>query len=1084
MFRSIISAVILATSVPLGAAPATEDFEQPYSGPAAQGNHVLGYWTFDSTNDLRGVSKFRHPYRMQGARFLANGKSGRGIESFPGFPVQDAKHAAVVRHHAALSPEGKFTCEMWLQPKPEFAPKLQGFLLDKKYVAHQDYQWTLSPANGNGQRRMRVSLGFGSDSATFTSQYADFSTNEWTHVAFAYNGAGTVTFFRNGAFAGDDTKNRHGAIHPGNYELSIGDRRGSNYGGFPGYIDQVRICSGELEFRPLMAAYVSERDTFVRMEAGAEMTIQVANQKNNVLTDVEISVVLGESIANTVTLDTVKSRATNRMTVKLDTRLRPGTYPLQVNMAHSSGKWSGTGTFPITIVPRQLPNRMPVVMWGLGSAQAITEEMDRLTDIGFTHCLGLPADYQGIYQAEKPIPATRADRIAENKRMLNLALANDVRLVSNLVPGRWARGLKEFQRIDRQGKSYSRHDVVGLNPEIQQFCENVGHSVIDTYGNFPAFDAAMIHTEVRGESQVSFTPIEIEAYRRASGREIPPEVRIKNGVEYGKLKNFPKNRIIPDNDPILSYYRWFWAHGDGWNHLHSAVHRGLNSNPNRKIWTFHDPAVRTTSVFGSGGNVDFLSQWTYSYPEPIRIGTATDELFAMAAGANQAQRVMKMTQIIWYRSQTAPIAKPGQTNASPQSAWEDKDPDAAYITIAPMHLREAFWTKLSRPIQGIMYHGWQSLVKGKVPYAYRYTHPQTQHELKRLIHEIIKPLGPTLKQVPDRASDVAYLQSFTSQMFARRGTYGWNYRWSGDGYLVAQYAQLQPQIVYEQSILRDGLDRYKLLFLFDCDVLTESIAQRVRSFQQGGGIVIGDENLAPGIRANLTIPSFKRPKQADEAKQLLLARADDLKNKLAGRYQRFIQSDNPEVITRARRFAETDYVFAINDRREFGTYVGQYGLVMEDGLPASASLRLNRPAGHIYNLRTSQTVSPRTNNERLEWPINLGPAEGGLYMITEQPIAKIAVSFPKSARLGKSVPLAVQVLNPSGKPLKAIIPIELEIRDTTGRSMEFSGHYGAKNGTLSIEIDIAPNDQTGLWEIRAKELASGKSTRHYLRINE
>ena len=87
------------------------------------------------------------------------------------------------------------------------------------------------------------------------------------------------------------------------------------------------------------------------------------------------------------------------------------------------------------------------------------------------------------------------------------------------------------------------------------------------------------------------------------------------------------------------------------------------------------------------------------------------------------QQVMKMTQLIWYRSQTAPkAAKP----AGRSSPWVDQDPDADYITIAPMHLREAFWWKLARPIKGIMYHGWQSLVSTDSTSAYRFTNPSTR----------------------------------------------------------------------------------------------------------------------------------------------------------------------------------------------------------------------------------------------------------------------------------------------------------------------------------------------------------------------
>ena len=52
------------------------------------------------------------------------------------------------------------------------------------------------------------------------------------------------------------------------------------------------------------------------------------------------------------------------------------------------------------------------------------------------------------------------------------------------------------------------------------------------------------------------------------------------------------------------------------------------------------PAVRCPSKWGSGGNVDFLSQWTYSYPDPVRIGLCTDELFEMArAGGHDPVRL-------------------------------------------------------------------------------------------------------------------------------------------------------------------------------------------------------------------------------------------------------------------------------------------------------------------------------------------------------------------------------------------------------------------------------------------------------------
>ena len=177
--------------------------------------------------------------------------------------------------------------------------------------------------------------------------------------------------------------------------------------------------------------------------------------------------------------------------------------------------------------------------------------------------------------------------------------------------------------------------------------------------------------------------------------------------------------MIADDNPLYVYYRWFWKQGDGWNAMHSALHRGLKSNGKERLWTFHDPAVRVASAYGNGGDVDYLSHWTYSYPDPLRIGLCTDELFCMAGGAARGdQQVMKMTQIIWYRSQTAPESgeearaqtsdfsdqdvRPSGTGSVDatgrhRAAWEREIPDARFITIAPMHLREALWSKISRP---------------------------------------------------------------------------------------------------------------------------------------------------------------------------------------------------------------------------------------------------------------------------------------------------------------------------------------------------------------------------------------------------
>ncbi|MBM4079006.1 MAG: LamG domain-containing protein, partial [Planctomycetes bacterium] len=856
-----------------------------YGGEDAAGKHVIALWKFDAGAETKDASGHGHDLTLRGAAFSPAGRFGGALESACGWPKEDKPHQAVAKNDPKLSPRGAFTLEMWIQARRELEGYPDAFLLDKKYSDHTDYQFILTAADPSGVRRLRVSLGFGSDSAVFMSDAARYEPGVWHHVAFTYDGAGTGRFYRDGASLGGKTEPGRANVIPGARQLTIGDRIGSLYHGFPGLIDEVRLCNGVLEFRPAAFAFASERTAFVRMEKARPLTFTLANLLPAPLTAAKARFSLQGGPGTEVAVPELKPGAVHALAYALDTSLRPGRYRLAARIEIPGEKpYVSEDRFEITLVPRPL-SRMPVVMWG-----ANPKEVQRLKDIGFTHCGGLGADFGKIWDAGKPTAATTPERVAQEKRELDEALANGLHVFASLSPGRWARDKKDFQRVGKDGKPYKHEDVCGLFPAIQDFCYNVGASVAQTYGEFPAWNAAIIHTEVRGESQVCFHEHDKAAFKKFAGFDIPAEGAVMRSTPYQSLKDFPASRVIPDNHPLHVFYQWLWHQGDGWNALHTAVHRGLKSTGRQDLWTWHDPAVRAASAWGSGGDVDFLSQWTYSYPDPIRIGMATDELFAMLGGGPAHQKVMKMTQIIWYRSQTAP--EPGEaatkqaadfadkdvkaaSKAAPtkpeahQAEWETRIPDARFITIAPMHLREAFWTKMARPIQGIMYHGWGSLVEDVQHGGYRYTHPETKHELRRLVKTVLEPLGPALMQVPDRKSDVAFLESFASQMFAKRGTWGWNGGWAGDVYLILMHAQLQPEILYDETVLKRGLDDFKALVMADCDVLIESVAKKVQAFQARGGLVIGDERLCPAIKPDILVQSFERPKKADEARALL-----------------------------------------------------------------------------------------------------------------------------------------------------------------------------------------------------------------------
>jgi hypothetical protein len=1101
--RSILTAyltVLLACSIAIAQPPLAqfaEPWQQPYVGEDVTGDHVIALWSFDEGTEQTDAAGKDLGLEFDGVQISPDGRFGSCLESSAGASADEATHHARTEHRPELSPAGPFTIEMWIKPKAELnADYGEAFLIDKKFTSNTDYRLSLSSPARDGRRTLRAILGYGFDSATYTSEPAEYESGVWYHVAFSYDGKGTGYFFRDGLTLGNTNHMGRGPITAGRRPLYIGDRSDNKSYGFPGFIDQVRISDKALEFRPVILTFSNDRTAFVRMEQAPPLEFTVTNLQRTPLRGATCRFAIADAGHTQVQLPELSPGQEYTVQYAFDTSLRPRTYRIHSRIEiDGEDRYVSDDRVEVVLVGRPLPLRMPVVLWG-------GDEIEKVKNIGFTHMIGISADYTRIWQAGEPTTPSGDTQVVAAKQRLNEALAKDMRYISSLSPGAWIRRTQdEFKRVDRHGEPLN--DVNGLYPEAQEFCYNVGASMAQAYGAFPAFAGALVHTEVRDHANLSFSEIDHKTFREYAGYDIPELAENRRGVLYSSIADFPPDRIIPDDYPLYVYYRWYWKHGDGWNDLHSALHNGLKSATHPDFWTFHDPACRAAKIWGSGGDVDYLSHWTTSYPDPLKVGTPTDELLAMATGGPDYQKVMKMTQIISGRRGTAPMrddpaklkdllfgVEDGNADATDEAgtdsyraAWEKELALAAsYLTIAPMHLREAFWTKMARPIQGIMYHGWQCLVETGSHGSYRHTHPDTRDELRRLVRTVVEPLGPTLMQIPERPTQVAFLESFAAEIFARRGGYGRQVGWTGDASLIMQYAQLQPQVVYDETILRDGLDQYQVLVMVDCDVLTASVAERVKAFQTRGGIIIADENLTPAIKPDILLHSHKRPKKADQARALLLQKAAELRTELDAHFTRYGQSDNPNVITRFRQWGSTDYVFTINDLREYGDYFGHHGLVMENGLPSDATITVNRPAGYIYDLVGRRQLHAQSEREQLLIPVALGPCEGRVLMITERPISQLNITGADSVARGGKLSLTLTVADDAGQAVDAVIPVHVEIQDAASQVAEFTGYYGAADGQMQIELDIASNDVPGMWTVHATELASGREAAKYFRV--
>ncbi|MBM3334298.1 LamG domain-containing protein, partial [Candidatus Sumerlaeota bacterium] len=396
----------------------SESFNAMYAGSDATGSHVIGLWQFDGEQRLQDASGNGHTLQLRGAKLSDEGRFGGALESFRGWQASDAPHHAVAKNSRALTPKGAFTIELWIKAKPDLAGYAEAFLLDKKYADNTDYQLTLSAAGKSGQRRLIARLGFGEDSEQYDSQSFRCEAGVWHHIAFAYDGNGTGRFFVDGAAMGSSAVAGRAAVAPGKQNLVIGDRVGSYHHGFPGYIDQARICNGALEFSPASLEQVSLRKVFVRMEKPAALAFAVTNRLRTPLKGATAQFTLSGSPPKRAALPELQPGARHTLQYNLDTSLRPDQYHLIATLEIPGEKpVRSSEEFIVTIVPRQLPQHMPVVMWG-----ASLGEVDRLKDLGFTHCIGIHADMGRIWEAGRPTDATSPERLPEVVAGLDYAL--------------------------------------------------------------------------------------------------------------------------------------------------------------------------------------------------------------------------------------------------------------------------------------------------------------------------------------------------------------------------------------------------------------------------------------------------------------------------------------------------------------------------------------------------------------------------------------------------------------------------------------------------------------------------------------
>ena len=635
-----------------------------------------------------------------------------------------------------------------------------------------------------------------------------------------------------------------------------------------------------------------------------------------------------------------------------------------------------------------------------------------------------------FYERQAPMFTNLVPRMAADgiSYVMQLGYLHDKSLVQR-YPRTFKDGTKDMRVLDVE------------NPEALAQLGVAAKECAAWAAKWPACIGVQPASEVRIRTHPSCTPEHVARYLKETGRTMPPEAGDRAAPHWSKVPGIPADRAIDENHPLLAYYRWFWKEGDGWGAFYEKAVRCFNEAFGHETFSMYDPSVRCPPLWGSGGPVTHINQWQTMYPFPSKIAYHASRQLAMARG-RKGQKTLLMPQGIASRWELAPKDVAPVTGERP--SWLAERPNADYLTTPAAMMRVGLWEVFSRKVDGVGFHGWNCIFDGaphgKSPLGkgYQHTDPKTAGAIADEFRRAAIPLGPLFKVVPERAPQVALLESYASAILSGTAPWDWNMP-SFDVGLAAQIGNIAPYTIYEEEIARDGIPAtVKVLLLPYCEVLTETTVKKIREFRERGGKVAGRATTCPALGAmDAILPEFPDWHKTLREK-MRGAEYDDMFRSLSRELRRMVVSlgatpyadaDEPHILARVRSTPNADYLFAINDKRTYGGASGPWQRIMEIGLPNDGKVSVRRKAGAVYDLVRHKKVGFAVSGENTEVPVSFEDAGGTVFLVAERPLGPLAVrvkAVPGAFEVAVATPdsgvmVPIEVTPDGGKPIYGVV---------------------------------------------------------------
>jgi hypothetical protein len=820
--------------------------------------------------------------------------------------------------------------------------------------------------------------------------------------------------------------------------------------------------------------FVTKRHVYIR---GEKATLQVALKGGADAVAFDVSGRFAQTSTPQVGSAVPGGMEASLASYSFDTSLlRSGDYEVRAQPMQGGRPLGEAKNFVLTIAPAPNPQRYPLWHWGTANQHNFAWWKAR--------------GFNGFRQPEITSPTLVTGPPFDSVQDLERSLEESARMgfnVGAMITPIKAPELKSAASEGRSTKLYPR------NPVVIDHARRTAESIINRFGDYPAFKHSMLSTEYQvpplsSKIWESFVKEEsgLKLEEMPQQEWFPNEKNVYLDVSKLPANLKPENGIIEDDNAAYRYLQWWWQRGHGTSLMNEEMAKALKSR-RPDVITWHDP-YRLAPVRNSHSGLDMVSTWTYGHPDIKRLAYTT---VLQAAARPNGQKVMQTITLWIYARYVVPL-KSSTADLQNDFAGEDES-----FVQGPDYAREAMWLVVSQRPDVLGFFNTYVKNPDITHLDPSNTSPTTWDAIGEVSRALIEPYGPSILNSQRERPRTAVLMSASALWF--NGSRGWINEEIMPFISLLMMNHIPFEIVLDDDIMEGRLNQYDALIIPRGEVLLRGVHQRISDFARAGKKVITDRSVAakiPGAQKTNFDFSFQKLVDgtalgqgtaitADDYKTRMEKFADELKPLVAG-LQGVATAGSKRVVMNSLQSGDIQYVFAINDDKTYGPRFGQHKLFQELGVVQKADLQIAGAASKtLYDALERRELKFTSQNGGASFQTTLPAAQGKLIAVLPEKIGKIELKLPAQAERGREINLQARVLGVSGMPIKGSLPLRIEVLDATGRSTEYTRFAAtATDGTgFTLQIIPALNDQAGRWTIRVTDWLSNTSAEQEMAVN-